>query len=193
MDDLKYTRKLICGQESGLKYFISKFGHSLRYFAYSIVRDKEISEEIVSDSFYKLWCGKEKIKTQESIKSYLYIVTRNACFDHVDKHKNRIHVGDDILEGMQTLETDFLTKIIHIELLEMIAVEITKLPHQQAEIFRLSYLEGLSPDEICKKLDTSLNNVYYAKSSALKALKKVFKQKNLTYYLALIHLTQEHL
>jgi len=193
MNDSKYTRNLILGEESGLKYFISKFGRSLRYFAYSITHDKEISEEIVSDAFYKLWQGREKIKTEQSIKSYLYIVTRNACFDHVEKFKNKIYVEEDVLKDMQAVDADFLTKIIYSELLEMIAIEITKLPHQQAEIFRMAYLEGLTPDEISIKLGTSINNVYFAKSSALKTLKKVFKQKNLTYYFALLHLSQEYL
>src|SRR5690606_1169547 len=193
MNDSKYTRNLILGEESGLKYFISKFGRSLRYFAYSITHDKEISEEIVSDAFYKLWQGREKIKTEQSIKSYLYIVTRNACFDHVEKFKNKIYVEEDVLKDMQAVDADFLTKIIYSELLEMIAIEITKLPHQQAEIFRMAYLEGLTPDEISIKLGTSINNVYFAKSSALKTRKKVFKQKNLTYYFALLHLSQEYL
>lgn len=191
MNNVPHFENLMLGYESGLKYYISKFGHSLRYFAFSVTKDKGISEEIVSDSFYKLWSSRSRIKSEQSIKSYLYIVTRNACFDFVAKVENKAYFEPDSLDSLTNLEPDFLTKIIYTELLELIAAELTNLPQQQADVFKLAFLEGLSAHEISTQLGTSLNNVYFAKSNALKTLKKVFKLKKLHYYLAFLQMVND--
>ena len=66
---------------------------------------------------------------------------------------------------------------------ELLLIEIDKLPRQQAEISKLSFLEGWNTEEICQALDTTPSNVYYARSKALLALKERFKSKNFEYLL----------
>src|SRR5690606_16352483 len=102
--------------------------------------DKEAAEEIVSDSFYKLWQGRENAKSVESIKAFLYISTRNACYDYSGKLKNRVHSEEDALETLVCQNSDILTQIIYTELIQLIAQEVDKLPQQQAAVFRMTYL-----------------------------------------------------
>ena len=110
------------GQESGLRYFMAKFGHSLRFFAYSIIRNKATAEEIVSDSFYKLWQRREKVRSIDNIKAFLYISTRNACYDYTGMLKNRVHTEENVLETIVCPNADILTQIIYAELVQLIAM-----------------------------------------------------------------------
>ncbi len=173
-------------KEVGLQYFMSKYGHSLRYFAYTITHDKHVAEEIVSDSFFKLWNGRAKVKTEQNIKAFLYLATRNACFDHVGKATLPLNSEGDELPEISSSDTDILNRIISVELVELLIVEIEKLPEQQAEVFRLTYLEGLSTQEICERLGTTASNVYFARSKALNTLRKVLEGKGLKYYSAFL-------
>lgn len=187
IDVMKHLLLLQSGNEEGLRFFMSNYGNHLRFFAYKITRNKEVSEEIVSESFYKLWQGHEKATSLESVKSFLYYATRNACYDHVGSaYYKTLQHGEELLWDTAEDKNDALTQIIYTELIGQIVAELDKLPKQQAEVFRLSYLEGMDTSEICKVLGTTANNVYFARSKALSALKVVFKEKDLSLYCALL-------
>src|SRR5690606_26999886 len=132
-------------------------GKSLRFFAYNIIRNKEAAEEIVSDVFFKLWSGRERFATPQKIKAFLYIATRNACYDYLDSPKNRVHYDVDITDQLQHPQPDLLAGIIEAELVELVYQEINNLPEQQAAVFRMSYLEGMTTDEICDTLGITAN------------------------------------
>lgn len=166
---------LICGQEDGLKHYMKLYGTSLRYFAFRIVKDKLLAEEIVSDSFVKLWLGRNKIKSESSIKAFLYISTKNLCLDHVNLIKNKvIHENDETLNELLSPSEDMLTKMIQMELIKLIVEEVDKMPKQQAKIFKLSYFEQKETEEIIDELGVSASSIYFARSKAIASLKKAF-------------------
>lgn len=177
------------GEEAGLRYFMTQFGEALRFYAYKITKDKEIAEEIVSESFFKLWEGRTKTESFDSVRSFLYLATRNACFDFLkSSHKQKIFFWEEETLDIKGSDNDVLTQIIYVELIEQIAVELKKLPKQQAQVFEMSYLRGMDTEEICKVLDTTTSNVYYAKSKALSKIRKVLQEKDVSLYTALLSL-----
>lgn len=183
----KYLKMLQVGDESGLRYFISQYGEQLRFFAYKITKNREVSEEVVSESFYKLWQGREKATSVEAIKSFLYLIIRNACYDYTgSSYHKTVDIGEELLWNTVEQRTDVLTHIIYIELIDQIVAELDKLPQQQAEVFRLSYLEGMDTQEICETLETTVSNVYYARSKSLSALRLIFKEKDISLYMAFL-------
>ncbi len=184
---IQYLKMLHAGDETGLRYFMSVHGEHLRFFAYKITKNKEVSEEIVSESFCKLWQGREKSKSVEAVKSFLYLVTRNACYDHIgSSYHKTVDLGEELLWDAIEERKDILTHIIYTELIGQIVAELEKLPKQQAEVFRLSYLEGMDTHEICETLGTTASSVYFARSKAISTLRVVFKEKDFSIYFALL-------
>lgn len=169
------------GKESALQYYMSIYGRELRFFAYSLTKNKEVAEEIVSDSFFKLWKGREKVEKEINIKSFLYIVTRNACYDFLDLVKTPIE-NSEFDEINLTTSDDTLGRIIRIELIQIIIEELRSLPEQQALIFQMTYFDGYTPEEISSQLNTTVNNVYFARSKARANLIKSLKRKGLSPY-----------
>jgi len=181
------------GNESALCFFMDHFGHALRYFAFSYLRSKTDAEEIVSDIFVKLWNHRQKVDNYESLKAFLYIATKNACIDMKRSARFKMQTEElDILQNLSIPEDDILKKIFRTELTELLLGEIDKLPKQQAKICKMSFLEDLDTEEICKILDTTPSNVYYARSKALLALKERFRSKNFEYLL-LISMSALHI
>lgn len=175
------------GDEAGLRHFMSHFGDSLRFFAFKITKNKELSEEIVSETFYKLWQRREKAESTEWVKSFVYLVTRNACYNYTGSlaHKT-IVFGDEEMSDVADVNSDILTQIIYVELIEQIVGELKNMPEQQAAVFRLSYLEGMDTREICEALGTTASTVYFAKSKALSTLRMIFKEKDISLYIGLL-------
>lgn len=183
-DNLKYVENLCLGHELGLQYFIAQLGESLHFFAYKITKSKEVSEEIVSESFCKLWQRREKMTSYENIKSFLFLVTRNACYDHMGSaYQKRVSLSETDWTNIEGKDTDMLAQIIYMELITQIVEELKKMPKQHSEVFRLSYLEGMDTREICDVLGTTASNVYFARSKAISTLRLIFKEKDINTYI----------
>lgn len=169
------------GKEKALSFFMDAYAQPLHFFAFKIVKDREAISEIVSDAFVKLWERRENFHAVESIKSFLYLVVKNGCLDHLRQHRHISHQDDALLDDLQDENQDILTKIIYTEVIALVVQEIEKLPTQQAKIFQLSFMEGKNTQEICEELGTTANMVYFARSKALATLQQVFKHKKLVF------------
>lgn len=177
------------GKQKGLRYFMQKYLRELTYFAQRIVKREEVAEEIVQDTFVKVWEARQNFKSSENIKAFLYISTRNACFNHLELADTRRRTNyDELSEEILQPGNDVLTGIIHTETIALIHQELERLPTQQAKVFRLSYFEGLSTEEICLELGISPNAVFLARSRATQTLQKFFKNKGLLYYTIFLYI-----
>lgn len=186
-DDLNYVEILCHGHEDGLQYFINQLGEPLHFYAYKITKNKEVSEEIVSESFYKLWQRRDRMTCYETIRSFLFLVTRNACYDYMGSaYQKKVSFSEDNWLNIPEADNDVLGQMIYVELLMQIAHELEKLPQQQADVFRLSFLEGFSTQEICEALGTNPSSVYFAKSKALSTLRIIFREKDINLYMSFL-------
>lgn len=177
---------LRAGKETSLSFFMDQYAHSLRFFALKMIKDRLIAEEIISDAYVKLWDRKENFHCEETVKSFLYLVTKNACLDFIKSGRNKVQHEEEWLYDLENPDKDILTKMIYFELIELIVQEIEKLPKQQAQIFKMSYFDGKDTGEISEALGTSASNIYFARSRAISMLKQVFKQKDISFYSLLI-------
>src|SRR5690606_38711176 len=107
--------------------------------------------------------------------------------NHLDSSRTRRQAYEEELhEDLQQPGSDVLTNMIHAETIALIHAELERLPAQQAAVFRLTYFDGLTTDEICETLGTTPNAVFLARSRATQTLKQIFKSKNLLYYMAFL-------
>ena len=138
-------------------------------YALHYLQDVDLSEDIVQESYTALW---EKLQEGAHIlnrKSYLYMMVRNRCLDHLRKKgipteslkpydSYGIIDDDDAQERAQT-EARMWTAI-------------DSLPEKCREVFILSKRDGLKYEEIAEELGLSVNTVRNQISKALKVLKE---------------------
>ena len=170
------------GKETILSFLMDSYTCKLRFFASKFIKDQDRISEIISDAFINLWTNRTKFESIETIQSYLYIIVKNRCIDYKKLARNKHHHSDEYFSNL-TIDEEISQKIIHTELIAMISKELEKIPTKQAEIFKLAIFEDLPTEQICKELNTTANNVYFAKSKELNSLRKSFDLKNITYYL----------
>lgn len=168
-------------QTNSLDEIFDKLYDPLVYFAKQYVKVLEVAEEIVSDSFILFWERKTQFLDYNQIRSFLYVCTKNACLNHIRKTKN-IQIIDtpEQIESIIQNDTDLLTQMIRVELIELVNHKINHLPEKQREVFRLAYIEDLTSQEISAELKISIESVYIHKSRALRFLKDNIK---LDYYI----------
>ena len=157
-----------------------QYHRSLLYFAKSMVRDQETAEELVADSFVKLWQRRGSFENRNKVKAFLYITTKNACLNHLNSaHARQVFDADSSLDVLQSVDPDSYAKIVQAELVQQIYDEVMKLPEKQREVFRLTFFEELDTDEIARRLDMNPNAIFANRSRAVEALRNIFKNKQL--------------
>lgn len=155
------------GDERAFAYYFRLWYKALCLFADRYTSQLYISQEIVSDVYLRVWERHGTFYNEKSLKSYLYLSVRNACFDHLKKEKRRSKVQ---LEQQQT--STILENIIRVETLNEIYRSGEDLPRQCKDIFNRFYLEGKTVREIAGELDLSVSTIKTQKARALKFIKR---------------------
>jgi len=134
---------------------------------------KEQAEDIVSEAFTKLWQRHEEFQTEEHIKAFLFVTTRNASLNYL-RHIQRKTASQSELSYLQRDkdDQDVITDMIEGELLRRIYPLIETLPNKCKTIFKLIYFEDASTDEVAEKLHITPRNVLNQKRRAIQLLKK---------------------
>ncbi len=147
-----------------------KYYPRLCHFAWKLVGDKLVAEDIVQDAFCAYFDQKDELCSEElAIKNFLYTSVRFACYNLYRKEKveERYWLLNPIIEGEDSrVEHD----IIFSEVIADVYRVVAEMPSSCQHIFRLGYLDGLSNLEIAKELQISVNTVKTQKQRGMKTL-----------------------
>jgi RNA polymerase sigma-70 factor (ECF subfamily) len=151
----------------------------LVYFATGIVRDKEEAEDIVVDCFEKLMRKKMDFESLPNIRSFLYVATRNACYNYLRSLKVDERSQKELMYLQHNVPAENDHALIESEVLNSILAEIEGLPSQCRQIFKLLYFQQLDTREIAERLGLSVKTVRNQKSRAIQLLQSRLLRKGL--------------
>jgi len=183
-NDTELIYKLRNGDEQALSYLFDQFYKALCYFAFRIINNKEEAEDIVIGVFSKLWDRKGDFENLLKIKGFLYVTTRNGCYDYLRKAAKENKTQKDLLNLLTQNEDEYFeAEKTMAEVLRKVYAEIENLPVQCKTVLKLSVFEGLKSKEIADQLNISVSNVTSQKSRAVKLVKTaLLKQKVLFWF-----------
>jgi RNA polymerase sigma-70 factor (family 1) len=161
------------GSSSAFRIIFENYNKILFTCSMQLVKDKEQAEDIVSEAFTKLWQRHDVFQTEEHIKAFLFVATRNASLNYL-RHIQRRTASQSELSYLQKDkdDQDIITDMIEGELLRKIYPLIETLPGKCKTIFKLIYFEDASTDEVAEKLHITPRNVLNQKRRAIQLLKK---------------------
>lgn len=167
------------GEKKAFAEIYNEFFGILYHLCRQYLHDDEVSEEIVQDTFMKLWEIRETINDQINIRNFLYTITKNNCLNYLRNQK----ISMKHLEKMKYLEMHFnyeaLDKLGNYlqfeELRDKVEAAISKLPAEVIETFKLSRFEELSYKEIANQQDISIKTVEARISKGLRILRVELK------------------
>ena len=145
--------------------------HNLHRFSCSLVKSKEVAEEIVSDVFIKLWQIRNQLNTIQNLKVYLYCITKNLSLNYLAKASRNPSVQLEQIEVESVIEFKTPEDIyISNEIIRNLKLAIQELPPQCRIIFLLVRDQALSYKEVAKILNIS---VFTVRNQVAIATKKI--------------------
>lgn len=147
------------------------FYPSLVPFAVSIIKSKELAEEIVSDVFIRIWEKRHQLDKVENLSFYLFTAVKNKCITRLNgsKHKAEIMITDISFE-FRSIYHDPEQRMISAEMITQIHALIQELPPRCKLIFKLVKEEGLKYKEVAELLQVSVKTVENQMSLAFKKI-----------------------
>jgi len=143
-----------------------------------------LADEIVQETFIKIWESKHQLQIKLSLRSYLYRCVHNNCINYIKsaavtlKHNEEFNKEITYHANLATLNfsEEILENIISEEMEISFERKINELPAQCRDIFILSRYDQLTYQEIAQKLNLSINTVKTQISRALDKLRDTFSK-----------------
>lgn len=173
------------GNKESFRLIFEKMARPLTYFVENIIHSLADSEDIVANSFYKLYNARTSMQSYEHVKRWLYVIVRNAAVDHlrfqIKKRESKTYLS---YFEKEFTETQIETERIKALLFQNILQEIEDLPKQRKKILRLYFFEQKTTQEIAEIMNLNSQTVLNHKAKALESLRKTSfdKKYNSIYF-----------
>jgi RNA polymerase sigma-70 factor, ECF subfamily len=176
MSDLSIYERIQHGDISAFEKVFREYYAPLTLFANSMVKDKDVAEEIVQDFFYNYWKNRDQITIQTSMKSYFFQSIKNKSLKYLRHESVKSKYATGELENLQAKNHVYQPNVYELKELETkIATVLEKLPANCSKIFKMSRFEGMKYREIAEKLSISVKTVEANMSKALTEFRNELK------------------
>lgn len=165
--DIEIIKSILNGNDIHFKFLIDKYKTKGYALAYRMIKNKFDAEEILQDSFIKVYKSLGHFRNESKFSTYLYRIIYNCTVSFI--RNNKKYNIEDSTEELNEEHYKASNLYEQKDLNEFVNKIINDLPLKYSVILTLFYINELSLDEICELTGESL--------SAVKV--KLFRGRNL--------------
>jgi RNA polymerase sigma-70 factor (ECF subfamily) len=185
MSDMQLFLAISKGSEMAFQFVFERYRQPMWSFVMTLVKSPHIAEDIIQESFIKLWERRDILTEVVKPKDFIFILVRNRALDALrrlatsekEKEKLWVHLKQ---------QSDYSDYYLEAEQASQILKDIIdQLPAQQQKAFTMSRDLGLSHQDIADELKISRNTVKKHISIALKTCREQLKRLGFSYYFIL--------
>jgi RNA polymerase sigma-70 factor (ECF subfamily) len=134
------------------------YSQKLYSFAFTILKSREDAEEVVQDTYFKIWEKRKSLDSNKSFNSFLFSIAYHSTIDLLRQRLKDNKFRDQVV--VKASSNYNLEEAIEFgDLLEHVNHLIEELPPRKLEIYKLSRIEHLSHSEIAERLNISVKTV----------------------------------
>lgn len=157
------------------RLFTSEYGKLCRY-ALTYLHDEQAAEDIVQDTFVRIWEQKRDIVEGENARFYLVAAVRNNCITALRKQKTQqVRYTDMAPEPEPDPEPTLSAAQLHEQESEQarkIAEALNRLPPKCREVFLLIKMQGMSYKQAAETLELSVKTIENQMGKAIRILRE---------------------
>lgn len=172
-------------EENEFNKLYEKYNKLVYRISFSILKNKENSEDITQTVFTKIWNMNTNNLPTNSEASWLYTITKNETLNFLRKQKNALnleeiyYINNDNNELNEIIEKDTFNRII------------AKLNEKEQEIVSLKILSGLSFKAISQILNMPIGTVQWKYYKSLHTLETLISSVSLYIITIVLFITQK--
>ncbi|MBW8682843.1 RNA polymerase sigma factor [Chitinophaga rhizophila] len=162
------------GDETAFRQLFHLYAPQFRAMALHLTKTASVTEDIVQETFLRLWISRDKLREIEQPRSWLMRIVFYQCFTFLRKR----NVHDKAIANLSVVEPAFTLDedMAYAAMKEQVGIAIQQLPPQAKRIYLLSREQGLKIPEIASQLGLSPNTVKNALVRSLHAIRQHLEQ-----------------
>lgn len=193
LSDNELVNRYVNGDENSLAILVKRHKRRIYSFLYMATRDKELSEDLFQETFFKVIQTLKKQQYNEEGKFLPWVlrIAKNLMIDYFRKTKKMPSISSvtneegervDIFDIIPCEENSFKTNEKETkEFKQSIKNLINELPADQKEVVMMRTYYDMSFKEISEMTNVSINTSLGRMRYALINLKKMMEEQNLVY------------
>ncbi len=176
MNERQLIEGLISGSYDCFRQLYDQWVGRLYQFTFKLVKSESVAQDIVQESFIKIWETHENLRPDSSFKSFLFTITYHRVINHFRAQLNH-PLMDDYLYYTSSLtdENKAERNLSMEEFMRRLEEAKQKLSPRQREVFELRKEQNLSLSEIEQRMGISNQAVRNGLSAALRKIREELK------------------
>jgi RNA polymerase sigma-70 factor (ECF subfamily) len=158
--------------EAALKELILFYSSKLFAYALKFTKSREYAEELVQETFVRLWMHRKKLKQELSFNAYLFTIAKHLAYDFLKKTAQDADLKAALLENYIPIYNPVEAQLKYEEYERTAMQAIEQLSPRRQLIYKLSREKGMTYDEIALHLGISRNTVKEQIAQATKSIKE---------------------
>lgn len=144
-------------------------------YALTYLHDTHTAEDVVQDTFIKIWEQKRDLITTDTIRFYLITAVRNNCISYLRKQKsqNTRYTEETPEPEPEASFSDTQLREMESDQARQLAEALNQLPPKCREVFLLVKLHGMSYKQAAESLDISVKTVENQMGKAIKTFREM--------------------
>lgn len=153
MSDIDLLARFRSGDEAAVRELYERFSRPVFTVAYSVLRDRELANDAVQQTFLKAWKAADRFDAGRRFEPWLYAIARRVSIDLWRK------------ERRTPLPTEFVEPIVDRDATDglweawQVRMAVDQLPDDEAAVVRMAHFDQLSHQEIAERIDIPVGTV----------------------------------
>ena len=168
------------GSEPAFTLLFNRYKHKLYSYLLSLTASPEIAEDIIQDTFLKLWKNRSSIEAIDHLGGYLFKTTRNLAINAFKRMSKETIILSKLQSQQNSVNTKADDTLVVKEAEQLLYQTIQNLPPQQKLIYTLSREQGLKHEDISQQLHLSSSTVRNHIVQALRTIRKKFEPHSIS-------------
>jgi RNA polymerase sigma-70 factor (family 1) len=176
LTDNELLKALKEGKEYAFRELYVRHSRQILAFAYHLTHSAIDAEDILQETFLRLWTSREQLPVIEHVGNYIFTIARNKTVDHLRKVALQQKLIDQVWANISEVSDEVVQQLDARESKALINKALLQLSPQKQTIFNLSRQQGLSHDEIGQQLHLSKSRVKNLLVETLKHIRYFLEQ-----------------
>jgi RNA polymerase sigma-70 factor (ECF subfamily) len=159
------------GDETAFRKLFHAYVPQLRPLVMHVTKTAAITEDIIQETFLRLWISRDKLIDIENPRSWILRIVFHQSFSYLRRQAIH-HKAMDIMATASETDNSTEETLAYTAMVQLIGNAVQQLPPQAKRIYLLSREQGLKIPEIAAKLFISPNTV---KNSLVRSLQSIRK------------------
>jgi RNA polymerase sigma-70 factor (ECF subfamily) len=142
------VRQMKNGDKSSFDLLYDKYKNTALRTAYLITGNLPDSEDVVQDTFVKVWLHRAQLKNKSGFKAWMLQILVRTAYRFCKKKSREVPDDEAVLLADQKAESSSLEQVLAKEQAKRIAESVRNLPVKQRTVVILFYYQDCSVREI---------------------------------------------